>query len=142
MAIAPTSRRSWLRPRFSLRVLLLAFTAFAIGFPVWYRWPYEERRTYFDLATVSTWRREWGGGRLRQGLAQRKLDGRTYETIMYRNNSEHGPYTFDDGYGRRIVGQYFDGLRHGVWAETIDGKTTVTTWHHGKQISPPLTPPP
>jgi len=25
----------------SLRLLLLAFTAFAIGFPIWYRWPYE-----------------------------------------------------------------------------------------------------
>jgi len=30
-----------LRLQFSLRLLMLALTAFAIGFPIWYRWPYQ-----------------------------------------------------------------------------------------------------
>ena len=39
----PTAPRRWpLRPRFSLRLLLLGVTAFAVGFPIWYRWPYVE----------------------------------------------------------------------------------------------------
>ena len=32
--------RRWFQ--FSLRLLLIAFTAFAIGFPIWYRWPYQK----------------------------------------------------------------------------------------------------
>jgi hypothetical protein len=39
----PLAPHRWLpRPQFSLRLLLLAVTTFAIGFPIWYRWPIEE----------------------------------------------------------------------------------------------------
>jgi hypothetical protein len=46
-----TSRRRF-SLRYSLRVLLLGLTAFAIGFPVWYRRPYEEQREWL---TPNTW---------------------------------------------------------------------------------------
>src|SRR5678815_1683618 len=72
---APKPRRS--RLQFSLRLLLLAFTAFAIGFPIWYRWPYEETEEHdspdpFSKGTTTqtitrTWRRTWGGGKVRSG---------------------------------------------------------------------------
>src|SRR5262245_8824939 len=39
---APPARRTRWGLRFSLRLLLAAFTAFAVGFPIWYRWPYQE----------------------------------------------------------------------------------------------------
>src|SRR5437762_9454169 len=71
--------RRW-RLQFSLRLLLVAFTAFAIGFPIWYRWPYHETvvnrfptgpvdaPTGMDQSTeVTTWQRQWGGGKLKHG---------------------------------------------------------------------------
>ena len=43
-AAEPAKRRWSPRLQFSLRVLLLAITAFAIGFPIWFRWPYRTER--------------------------------------------------------------------------------------------------
>ena len=70
MADSPTAARPrrW-RLQFSLRVLVLALTAFAIGFPIWYRWPYREATVHRDSTgavaarRITTWQRQWGGGR-------------------------------------------------------------------------------
>src|SRR5438034_10302208 len=74
---------SALRPRatrlqFSLRLLLLAITAFAIGFPIWYRWPYQEVLDERDPLTravtskrILNWQRQWGGDRLLHGKQER-----------------------------------------------------------------------
>src|SRR5437867_4093189 len=74
---ASISRPSPWRLQFSLRLLLFAFTAFAIGFPIWYRWPYRETREQRDPATgklwstrIITWQRQWGGDRLLHGPEQ------------------------------------------------------------------------
>ena len=71
--ITPHPNRRWtLRLQFSLRLLLLALTAFAIGFPIWYRWPFEETDYQYPGGdktrppmgkSVKTWRRSWGGGK-------------------------------------------------------------------------------
>src|SRR5205809_4736 len=61
------------RLQFSLRLLLIAFTAFAIGFPIWYRWPYQEVREEHIrvgpsiLRSVVHWQRQWGGKILMHG---------------------------------------------------------------------------
>ena len=44
----PTAAPRRSRLQFGLRMLLLGLTAFAIGFPIWYRWPFEEvEQKYF-----------------------------------------------------------------------------------------------
>ena len=74
---SPSNRpRPW-RLQFSLRLLLFAFTVFAIGFPAWYRWPYTETMEERDPVTgaviatrISRWQRLYGGGRVLQGKQQ------------------------------------------------------------------------
>jgi hypothetical protein len=139
MTTAPTNRRSWPRPRFSLRALLLAFTAFAVGFPIWWRWPYEEveipARTP-DWTVITTWQRQWGGGRLKHG-PERRADGFTISTVVYCNGVRHGPFVYDDMLiGAHVEGRYENGLQHGTWTriDNIEGQNQVT-YDHGKQIS-------
>src|SRR5207248_6526902 len=85
--------RTW-RLQFSLRLLLLAFTGFAIGFPIWYRWPYEETEANSTALSrrITTWQRQWGGGRLKHGLERQVVGSETIESVMYRNGLRHGPY--------------------------------------------------
>ena len=165
MATAPTKRRSWLLPRFSLRVLLLAVTAFAIGFPIWYRWPYEEVEKLSSPVTVTgkpieytritTWQRQWGGGRLKHGPEQAIIAGLTVSLTTYRNGRKHGQYSEHlilARFGGRSIavapvfierspepartGQFVDDKKDGVWTETVNGQKTVTTYDHGKQVTP------
>ena len=121
------------RLQFSLRLLLLAFTAFAIGFPIWYRWPFEVVTEERDSVTgvvqsrrVSTWQRQWGGSRVPHGPTRY-----TYRDLVvtshYRHGIMHGPYTVRDAKGRQSqTGQYLNGQKEGTWVETI-GKETFTT---------------
>src|SRR6187455_2826305 len=106
----PNSRPRWRWPRlqFSLRLLLLAFTAFAIGFPIWYRWPYEETTVQKDptgaaVATRrSTVQRQWGGGRLPHGPNRLILSpGDVEVTEHYVHGNKHGPFTIRDAKGRQ-----------------------------------------
>jgi hypothetical protein len=75
----------WRFFRISLRTFLLAFTAIAVGIPIWYRWPYTEEVSHYPTIrqpdgthipdtsrppwqrVVTTWRRVWGQGRVRWG---------------------------------------------------------------------------
>jgi hypothetical protein len=138
------------RPRrlqFSLRLLLLALTAFAIGFPIWYRWPYQEVTEQRDPATgklwstrTITWQRQWGGDRLAHGPETMVIaDGRTI-TDHNVQGKRHGPHTVRDPRGRmRVDGQYVNGLKDGRWVEESKwtSKTgsgafiTITSWSHG-----------
>jgi hypothetical protein len=152
MATAANAPRSWLRPRFSLRVLLLAVTAFAIGFPVWYRWPYEEveilppsgRGKPVVEQRITTWQRQWGGEPLKHGPHRIVRDGKTFELTTYRNGRKHGQYylTFGDPKDAALSGQFVDDEMDGVWSEIVNGRKRFTTFDHGKLVSPTITPPP
>jgi hypothetical protein len=124
-----TSRphRSWLRLQFSLRLLLIAFTGFAIGFPIWYRWPYEETESTATKQRITTWQRQWGGGRLKNGPARQISGGVTIESLVYRNGLRHGPYE-----ASWASGQFVNDLKEGVW--TAPDRTS--TWHRGKLDGP------
>src|SRR6185295_1137871 len=107
---APSARPGWLRLQFSLRLLLLAFTAFAIGFPVWYRWPYEEAviNPTAIASQITTWQRQWGGGRVKHGPQRLIAGGEIVESVMYLNGLRHGPYQRDE-----VRGQFVDDLKDG-----------------------------
>jgi hypothetical protein len=120
----PVQPRPW-RLQFSLKLLLIAFTAFAIGFPIWYRWPYEAIDVDSTGTTrwVTTWQRQWGGGRLKHGLERVISFGQIVQSTMYHNGLRHGPYLSP---GTR--GQYENDLKEGLWIEP----RRTTTWHRGK----------
>jgi hypothetical protein len=143
------------RPRFSLRVLLLAVTAFAIGFPIWYRWPYEEREVLavpgpWLQTRVTTWQRQWGGGRIKHGSERWLINDMICAVRTYENGRQHGPHldyaVSGSGRGGKMVlarkdeptvaGQYVNGRRNGVWTEYRRGQKQVTIWDHGQQIDP------
>jgi hypothetical protein len=123
-AVAPTPRR--FLPRFSLRELLLAVTAFAIGFPIWYRWPYEEKELLgrgtsgagpVTMRRVKTWQRQWGGGRLQHGEERVYLNDKLYEVSTYRVGKLHGRYrrfNSPENYVE-VDGQYDQGVKNGAW---------------------------
>src|SRR5262245_15404228 len=127
------ARRSWLRLQFSLRLLLIAFTCFAIGFPVWYRLPFKEitrespAGSANEVQRVTTWQRQWGGGRLKHGLERLVVNGTTTESTTFQNGLRHGPYV-----SRDLRGQYVDDLKEGSW--TAPDRTS--TWHRGKLHGP------
>jgi len=131
-ALPATRPRVW-RLQFSLRVFLLAFTAFAVGFPVWYRWPYEEVAQESPpgspnlLRRITTWQRQWGGNRLKHGWERMEENGKTVASLMYRNGLRHGPYK--DAW---VSGQFENDLKEGVW--TAPDRTS--TWHRGKLHGP------
>jgi hypothetical protein len=147
---ASLAKRRFL-PRFSLRVLLLAVTAFAIGFPIWYRWPYEEeviQKTSGDLLsppgefrTITTWQRQWGGGRKRHGTYQSFRNGVLSSVGTWRDDQFHGPYR-SYFIGTKTVaeeGNYVDGEMDGVWKSYNDHDGSLrssTTWLRGKRVGP------
>src|SRR5215813_10864191 len=106
----PVCPRPW-RIQFSLKLLLVAFTAFAIGFPIWYRWPYEEVEDVSPTSKtkrVITWQRQWGGSRIKHGRERVATNLGTFdavETTTYRNGQKHGAYQFDLG-PDGLKGQY------------------------------------
>ncbi len=117
------------RFQFSLRLLLLAFTAFAIGFPLWYRWPYEEVETNKAGTSqmITTWQRQFGGGKLKHGLQRQIAKGKTIESLTYRHGLRHGLYE-----SPQARGQFVNDLREGVW--TSPDRTM--NWQHGKLHGP------
>jgi len=141
----PKPRRS--RLQFSLRVLLLGLTAFAIGFPIWYRWPFEEvEQKYFGAdpfapprasasqkpyATITrTWRRTWGGGKVQSGrTVTDSRQGRSKTVEYFENGVRHGAFeVYFDG---RLIrsGRYEQGKREGTWIDHNTKATTTSNWH-------------
>jgi len=146
---APKPRR-W-RLQFSLRLLLLAFTAFAIGFPIWYRWPYEETEpiSFSDdpfaqpVGSVTrTWQRTWGGGRVQAGREASEItQGRSHtKTIRYYMDGKlHGPFASYSQGKLNQTGQYERGQREGTWVDydEISGKLICTAnWRQDRLDGP------
>jgi len=148
---APKPRR-W-RLQFSLRLLLLALTAFAIGFPIWYRWPYEETEYRYpnddktlppEGSVVRTWQRTWGGGRVKSG---REVDefrgvgprGASIKWIRhYGGGLLHGKFEVYHGDKLTQSGQYERHQREGLWVEyDAKGKPVCTAnWHEDRLDGP------
>jgi hypothetical protein len=134
--------RAW-RLQFSLRLLLFAITAFGIGFPIWYRWPYEETLDERDPTTgalgatrITTWQRQWGGHSLKHGVERLTIGGgkslQTIESTTYRDGLRHGPYQMYPELGEGLRGQYVDDKKEGVWV----APDRTSTWHRGKLDGP------
>ena len=144
--MAPTNPPAKIRRfpplQFSLRVAFLALTAFAVGFPVWYRWPYEEVIEHksptgsVGATTTTTWQRQWGGGRRRHGLETRRQDGGLVQTTMYVRGVAHGPYQMTNKGRSEAQGQYEDGMREGTWMYRDRDSTVRVTWRRGKLDGP------
>ena len=154
-----TLPRRW-RLQFSLRLALLALTAFAIAFPVWYRWPYEEVEILpspFKMtpkepesSRVTTWQRQWGGGKLKHGPENSLLDGQTTAIITYRQGQRHGPavwhtisakpsgktLTLSVSEQPTTTGQYVNDQKEGIWVTTSETSQVTATWRRGKLEGP------
>jgi hypothetical protein len=126
--------RRFPRPQFSLRVLILLLTAFAIGFPIWYRWPYQETQVLDGGASsrTATWQRQWGGSRLQHGPQTANFWSKVDQTATYRHGILHGPWTEKMGNRYEQRGQYQDGEREGTWTARIDTRTVTRHYLKGR----------
>lgn len=142
--ISASNRPRTRRLQFSLRLFFLAFTAFAIGFPLWYRWPYVETQDVHDPVTgavvekrITTWRRQFGGDKIRHGKSQRIFGAGTI-TEHYSVGRRHGPYSWKLAKIPRkqleteTTGQFADDLREGCWTFIEGGERSIAHYHLGK----------
>ena len=139
----PSSPRSRPRLQFSLRGFLLVLVALAIGFPVWYRWPYQKRELLSPPGSapvaerVTNWQRQWGGTTVRQGLEQRLKDGQVVEQWAFERGRLHGPYFRNGADGQpELYGSYVDGLKDGVWVDKTSPLVRTSTWRRGTLHGP------
>jgi len=139
---SPTQRRRLPLPRFSLRVMLAAFTIVAIGFPIWYRWPYEEEEDFSNTKLlipriVTTWQRQWGGGRLRHGPETTyRADGSKQHVTNYANGLRHGRFEAWEPRRLETVGYYEHDRKSGTWTEDTDALKSVETWKDNQLDGP------
>jgi len=135
MTPSAAPRRRLPLPRFSLRVLLAAFTAVAIGFPVWYRWPYEEEgedgviNMSVPERNVTTWQRQWGGGRLMHGPATSyRADGSKHYVVFFASGQRHGRCEFWEPGRLETLGHFEHDRKSGTWTTDTDALKTIQTW--------------
>jgi hypothetical protein len=144
---APSPPRRLPRLRFSLRVLLFAFTAVAIGIPVWYRWPYEEEQSPLQVASdsnnlpnwriVTTWQRQWGGGRLKHGLETTyRADGSILYVTHYVRGERHGLFEAWEPGRPETVGYYEHDKKSGTWTTDTGHSRLVENWEDGQLHGP------
>jgi hypothetical protein len=133
--------------RFSLRLLLAAFTAVAIGIPVWYRWPYEEEQSPLQVAAnsnnlpnwriVTTWQRQWGGGRLKHGRETTyRADGSILYVTHYVRGERHGRFEAWEPGRLETVGYYEHDQKSGTWTTDTEALKTIQTWKDGQLDGP------
>jgi hypothetical protein len=149
----PTTSTRRRRPllTFSLRFLLLAVTAFAIGFAVWYRWPYTEAEltavasdpfaTPDKREVVTTWQRQWGGTRVKQGPEQTHVNGRLVSTVEYRDGVLEGPARNFGPAGEVLEeGEFRAGKKQGLWTKRdAQGKVVRTQSWNADVLDGPTT---
>jgi hypothetical protein len=149
MTDAASRKPSRLPLRFSLRVLLVAVTLFAIGFPIWYRRPYEETVVQApsgdpfaapgEMRITTTWQRQWGGGRLKHGVERVVRNGKTSWTTAFRDGKQHGLHqSFYVTGPLAEEGYYAAGKQHGVWKNYREDGTVraTTTWRRAQREGP------
>jgi hypothetical protein len=127
----------------------LFISAFAVGFPVVYRWPFQDEEFRYPLGNdgrpdltkppnakiVTTWRRTWGGGSEKHGRrVTQNLNSSMLTVEHYERDLRHGAFTAYIDNEIVANGRYFAGQRDGTWvfrAPGIDGQTTIQ-WHKGR----------
>lgn len=138
-----------LRPQFSLRVLLLLLTLFAIGFPVWYVWPYTDREVHYEMGptgkpdktklpigeTVTSMKRVIGGKPVKHGLKISRFPGRISQerSQEFVNDVAHGAFSQRYGDDYSIRGRYEQGKKAGEWVILQAGFTARQAWRAGKR---------
>jgi hypothetical protein len=142
---SPAQRRRLPLPRFSLRMLLLAFTAVAIGFPVWYRWPYVEESDIWETGGrgvterwATTWQRKWGGGRWKHGAQTTyRKDGSKRYVFHYLRDELHGRYeAWEPGGELDVVGYMEHEQKSGTWTIHTNSVSTTQTWKEDQLDGP------
>ncbi len=111
-------RRRWLSPRFSLKMLMLAVTAAAVGAAFWWRWPVTqttEKKQGSSITTETfTYHRGLWGNLIKHGVHRITRDGNVELEEFYREGLLHGPYRRIWGMGS-ITGEWYLGERDGTW---------------------------
>lgn len=118
---AENSQQSRRRPQFSLKMLLIAVTAVAIGSAVWWRWPITETVARLEVSDVDgstyqiyetfTYHRGIRGDLIKHGLHRQTQNGQVWLEDRYREGVLHGPVFKWPG----ITGEYYGGEKHGTW---------------------------
>jgi hypothetical protein len=120
-----------------LRVLMAAFTAVAIGFPVWFRWPYQEEPIADpsvpldgpEWRTVITWQRQWGGGRLKHGPETiYRRDGSKLYVTHYIRGQRHGRFEAWEPAKLETIGHYEHDRKSGIWTTDTGALHTTQSW--------------
>ena len=132
------------RPRYSLRALLAAFSAAAIALPIWYRWPYTETEVFSRPGSkqvakhMTTWRREWGGGRTKHGLETFAINDQVVRMMNWQEGLEHGLYreNTDGRKGWDVEGRYESGKKVGTWIDRRYDSERTSVWQGGKLDGP------
>jgi len=122
----------------------MAFTAVAIGFPVWYRWPYEEESQIIETGVgvverrVTTWQRKWGGGRWKHGEQTRyRKDGSKQFVFHYFRDELHDRFeAWEPGGELEVVGYLDHEKRSGTWTINTDTVRTTQNWKEDQLDGP------
>lgn len=138
-SITEKKPRRWFSPRFSLKMLMLAVTAAAVGAAFWWRWPVTqttEKKQGLRVTTETfTYHRGLRGNLIKHGVHRITRDGKVEMEEYYREGLLHGPYRR----GGWVTGEYFLGEKHGIWRyERQDRSTeeisrTEEHWNRGKR---------
>jgi hypothetical protein len=91
--------RCWLSPRFSLKMLMLAVTAAAVGSAVWWRWPVTIKRVIRQSPLIEetrTYHRGLWGNLIEHGVYRRTVDGKI-EREMHFHEGEAGACEYRTG---------------------------------------------
>jgi hypothetical protein len=79
-------KRRWFSPRFSLKMLMLAVTAAAVGSAVWWRWPVTIKsviRRSPLIEDTTTYHRGLWGNLIEHGVYRRTVDGKIEREIHF-----------------------------------------------------------
>jgi hypothetical protein len=99
---------------------------------------------------ITTWQRQWGGGRLKHGPETDILGGQTLSITTYRHGKKHGPYlgytlsTQFKGTAMQLVGssepttrgQYLNDTKDGIWVTKRENSTRTEHWRNNRLDGP------
>jgi hypothetical protein len=91
--------RRWFSPRFSLKMLMLAVTAAAVGSAVWWRWPVTIQKVIRQSPLIEetrTYHRGLWGNLIEHGVYRRTVDGKI-EREMHFHEGEAGACEYRTG---------------------------------------------